>query len=61
MTAYKVVTGYEKDFYGYDTNTEKAKYFFNKKDAKDFQKEGGMWEQSGRKGYWYTLEEIEIN
>ncbi len=31
--AYKVVEGYEKDIYGYTTNIEIAKYFFNKKDA----------------------------
>jgi len=40
MKAYKVVTGYEKDFYGYTTNTEIAKYFFNKEDAEAEYKKG---------------------
>ena len=38
--AYKVVTGYEKDFYGYTTNNEIAKYFFNKADAEAEYKKG---------------------
>lgn len=38
--AYKVVTGYKKDFYGYTTNIEIAKYFFNKADAEAEYKKG---------------------
>ena len=38
--AYKVVTGYAKDIYGYTTNTEIAKFFFNKEDAEKLYKEG---------------------
>lgn len=38
--AYKVVTGYETDFYGYSTDIEIAKYFFNKADAEAEYKKG---------------------
>lgn len=38
--AYKVVTGYEEDFYGYTTDVEIAKYFFNKADAEAEYKKG---------------------
>ena len=38
--AYKVVIGYEVDHYGYRTDIEIAKYFFNKEDAEKLMKEG---------------------
>jgi hypothetical protein len=38
--AYKVVTGHKKDYYGYPTEVEIAKYFFNKEDAETEYKKG---------------------
>ena len=38
--AYKVVTGHEVNFYGYTTDVETAKYFFNKADAEAEYKKG---------------------
>ena len=38
--AYKVVTGYEVDYYGYRTDIEIAKYFFNKEEAEELLKKG---------------------
>ena len=43
--AYKVVIGHEKDFYGYNTNIEIAKFFFNKEDAEALMKEGEFTEK----------------
>ena len=40
MKAYKVRTGWEKDFYGNTTNTEIAKYFFNKEEAETYYRTG---------------------
>jgi hypothetical protein len=40
MKIYKVRTGYKTDFYGYTTNQEEAKYFFNKADAEALYNEG---------------------
>ena len=45
MKAWKVRTGYEKDFYGYTTNTEINKYFFNKEDAEKLYNEGIYYEE----------------
>jgi hypothetical protein len=38
--AYKVVEGHETDYYGYPTNIEIAKYFFNKEEAEAEYKKG---------------------
>lgn len=38
--AYKVVTGHETDYYGYRTDIEIAKYFFNKEEAEELMKKG---------------------
>jgi hypothetical protein len=63
MKAYKVLTGYQKDHYGYSTNNEIAKYFFNKEDAEKLLEEGGTFTASynGQTYYRYELTEIEIN
>lgn len=40
VKAYKVVVGYERDDYGYTTNIEVTKYFFNKAEAEAEYKKG---------------------
>ena len=40
MKAYKVKMGYHTDHYGYNTNREKAEYFFDKEKALARYKEG---------------------
>jgi hypothetical protein len=61
MKAYKVLIGYEKDHYGYSTNNEIAKYFFNKEDAIKCRNEGTTYEYNGEIYYNRVMTEIEIN
>ena len=45
MKAYKVKMGYEKDWYGYQTNNAIEKFFFNKDKAIELYKKGEWTEK----------------
>ena len=59
MKIYRVMTGYETDFYGNTTNVEKAEYFFNKDEAMELYKKG-EFEWDGRILNHNRIEEIEV-
>ena len=59
MKIYRVMTGYETDFFGNTPNREKAEYFFNKDEALELYKKG-EFEWDGRILNHYRLEEIEV-